>query len=282
MIEELKEHRSLVIALVVVLAIAAGGILLLQKSKGTETNGGQSTKKGADEKSANEVVRGKLSISPEDGRQIYEIGETVSLTLRGDSDDKDAAGFDAALKVNQNIISFNQAVSKLTSFETFSNVNDERVYVGGIRKLNNNAASIFNNAELATLTFVAKAEGHSAVDFIFKPDETTESNIVLTSSKDGLGDVQGTHIYVGKKTPLTTTLALVVPNTNFKLTLKSVTTESATVEISLGTQSEPKTFVWGAGTVSTNIEKFLGYVFQVQKGPANEVMVYYAPEKSLN
>ncbi len=283
MIEELKEHKSLVIALIVVLSLTAAVILFVQSrpsEKGAVKNG---TEKAKEEDANNEVVKGSLSVTPSNGRQIYESGETVLLSVRGDSDGKDAVGFDAALKVDQSILVFSQAQSKLENFETFNNVNEERVYVGGIRKLSSKAASIFDNAELATLTFKARTEGHSNVDFIFKPGETTESNIVLTTSKDGLGDVKGTDIYIGKKITVSTASSIVLPATNFKIALKDVTTESANLDISLGENSEPKTFTWGPeGTVSKNVETSGGYVFQVEKGSGNSVIVYYAVQKTLN
>jgi ferredoxin-fold anticodon binding domain-containing protein len=123
--------------------------------------------------------------------------------------------------------------------------NAERVYIGGIRKLDSKNATVLDNTDLAEVTFKARSEGHSNVDFLFKPDDTTESNIVLTSSKDGLGDVKGTDIYVGKKVALTTDSAVVVPNVNFRLTLKNITTESAQIDIALGNQTDTKKFTWG-------------------------------------
>jgi len=285
MIEELKEHKSLVIALVVVLSLTAVVIMFVQ-SRTSETGiGKDSARKTQDkeEETSGMVARGTLSIVPVNDRHIYELGETVSLSIRGDSDGKDAVGFDAALKVDQSILVFSQAESKLENFETFNNVSKERVYVGGIRKLSSKAASIFDDAELATLTFKASSEGHSNVDFIFKPADTTESNIVLTTSKDGLGDVKGTDIYVGKKVTVTTESSVVLSATNFKVVLKDVTTESANLDISIGENSVPKKFTWGPGaTVSKNIETASGYVFQVEKGIGNSVVVYYAVEKTLN
>jgi len=284
MIEELKEHKSLVIALVVVLSLTAAVILFVQ-GRTSETGTGGATGKTQDKESAAKVsvANGTLTVVPLNGRQIYESDETVSLALRGDSNGQDAVGFDAALKVDQNILVFSQAESKLENFDTFNNVNEERVYIGGIRKLSSKAASIFDNAELATLTFKARAGGHSNVDFIFKPNDTTESNIVLTTSKDGLGDVKGTDIYVGEKITVTTASSVVLPSTNFKIALKDVTTESANLDISLGDASEPKKFTWGpGGTVSKNVETSAGYVFQVEKGSGNSVNVYYAVQKTLN
>lgn len=282
MIEELKEHKSLVIALVVVLVLAAAAILYVQNRTAAPLmhDVKKDNDKVTDEKG--EVVKGTLSVEPVSGRQIYEQGESIVLVLKGDSDGKDAVGFDAALEVNQNILLFSQAESKLPSFETFDNVNAERVYIGGIRRLDSKNASIFDNADLAELTFKARAEGHSNVDFIFKPGDTTESNIVLTTSKDGLGDVKGTDIYIGKKISVTTGGAVNIPNTNISLTLKDVTTESATIDIGVGGQSEPKKFMWDAAQVSKNVEEFSNYVFQVEKGKGDAVVVYYAVGKSLN
>lgn len=283
MIEELKEHKSLVIALIVVLLIAAGGILYMQGNSamipGSKDTTQDIAKPGMTDK---EIVRGMLSIAPISGRHIYEKGESVVLLLIGNSDGKDAVGFDAALKINQDILTFSQSTSKLPSFETFDNVNDERIYVGGIRRLDSKSASIFDNAELAELTFTAQAEGHSNVDFLFKPDDTTESNIVLTTSKDGLGDVKGTDIYVGKKVEVTTSSPVVVPNTNITLTLKDTTVESANMDVSVGGRVEPKKFMWSTGSMSKNIEDAAGYVFQAEKVPGNKVVVYYAAGKSLN
>ncbi len=283
MIEELKEHKSLVIALVVVLLLAAGGIHFIQGNK-SGTTGAKNTvnDKSDDSVEGNDVVRGTLSIAPASERYIYEKGESVVLLLIGNSDGKDAVGFDAALKINQNVLGFSQSISKLPSFETFDNVNAERVYIGGIRRLDSKNASIFDNAELAELTFSAQAEGHSNVDFIFKPGDTTESNIVLTTSKDGLGDVKGVDIYVGKKVVVTTREAVAVPNTNIKFTLKDVTVESANLDISVAGRVEPKKFTWGTGLVSKNIEDSSSYVFQVEKGTGDSVTVYYAAGKSLN
>jgi ferredoxin-fold anticodon binding domain-containing protein len=274
MIEELKEHKSLLIALIVVLLLAAGGIMFLQGTrKGTSI---QTGKKNSVTPSSNEVVKGRLSIEPMTGRQIYEVGESITLLLRGNSDGKDAVGFDAAVKVNQDVMTFSQVKSLLTTFETFSNVNAERVYIGGIRKLDSKNATVLDNTDLAEVTFKARSEGHSNVDFLFKPDDTTESNIVLTSSKDGLGDVKGTDIYVGKKVALTTDSAVVVPSVNFRLTLKNITTESAQIDIALGNQTDTKKFTWGVGgTVSKNIETFSGFMFQVEKTSPNGVTVYY-------
>ncbi|KXK11180.1 MAG: hypothetical protein UZ22_OP11002000384 [Microgenomates bacterium OLB23] len=280
MIEELKEHKSLVIALVTVLLIAAAGIMFIAQNRGSAMNGSNTADKEGIKEPANSkiVAKGRLSAQPATGRFIYEVEEQVVVAIKGDSDGRDAVGFDAALKINQKVLDFSQAVSKLPSFEVFSNVNEERLYIGGIRKLDSKSASIFNNAELAHITFRAVAQGSSAVDFMFKPDETTESNIVLTSSQDGLGDVQGTTLYVGDKIDLSTATALIVPNTNVKLVLTSITPESAVIEMTLGTSKQPKTFTWGTGTVSENIEKFSGFVFQVQKGTANSVVVYYASD----
>jgi len=283
MIEELKEHKSLLIALLVALLIAAVGITMLQK-KSVDKNADGTPKKVEknNDGSKNIVAKGMLSIEPTSGRFIYEVGETVGMLVRGSSDGQDAVGFDAAVRVNQSLLVFSKAESKLANFDTFHNANPDRVYVGGIRKLDSKTASIFDSAELTELTFKARKEGHARLDFIFKPGETTDSNIVLTSSKDGLGEVKGADIYVGKKVNLTTTSALILPSTNIKVTLKALTTESAQLDIALGEKSEPKKFTWGSGTLSKNVETSSGFAFQVEKGNANAVVVYYALEKTLN
>lgn len=285
MIHELEEHKTLLIALIAGLVFAAVGIAVVQLGKTPAYN--YNTAPSANTQQPNgaptpnlEIAHGRLSLEPAAGRHIYALDELVALVIKGSSDGQEAVGFDAALKVNQNMLAFSQVTSKLPGFETFNNVNDQRVYIGGIKKLDTKSNFTFNSTPLAEVMFKPLSQGHVAVDFIFKPQDTTESNIVLSSSKDGLGDVQGTDIYIGGKSQLTTASTVVLPGTQIKVRLKNVTSASATVDFGLGSAIATRMFTWAVDApASKNLEPIYGYIFQVEKGQGDTITIYYAVEK---
>ncbi len=278
MIQELGEHKNLLIALIVALIFGAIGIFVLSGAHLSSLyTAAPSQKDAAEPQSDQDAARGRLSLTSANKRYIFEQKELVALNVIGNSDGKDAVGFDAALTLDQSILTFSQAESAIDSFETFANANKDRVYVGGIKKLTTKNSLIFEDTVLTTISFKPAKQGHTRVDFLFKPQDTTESNIVLTTSKDGLGDVQGADIYVGTKVSTTPDESVILPGTNIKVQVADITTESATIDLHLGSQADTKKFTWGAGsTISSNIEKVFEYVFQVEKGQGDSVVIYYA------
>src|SRR3989344_2193408 len=152
MTQELEEHKSLLIALIAGLVVAALGIVVVQGRTqrppvAPATNIPQNSA-GAKDK---ESPMGKLSLISASGRQIFEPKETITLVIAGDSAGQPAVGFDAALQIDRTILAFSQVSPKIPSFETFDNVNDTRVYVGGIKKVAPQDAVIFNDTPLAEI-----------------------------------------------------------------------------------------------------------------------------------
>ncbi len=132
-----------------------------------------------------------LSLQSEQER--IKSGESFKVNLNLETFGRKAAAFDAVIFFNPEEVNVeNLETSDLFSEyprQTFDN-EQGKVVLSGTSSLTEEATGV-SEGKLATITFTALKSGQAKIELIFKPNDTTDSNVIAEgSTEDILGEVR--------------------------------------------------------------------------------------------
>lgn len=157
-----------------------------------------------------------------DQTTVGKKGDIVTVLVLADSKGERISGYDVVLRYDQKVLDFVEARSLLTDFQVISTTKNGTVTATGVKKLETDQPSVFDQTVLLEADFTAKELGSGTVSFDFVPGETNESNLINEQSQDVLADTQGTVIKIGQALSLVKDMTVKVTDEGLSLTLNEV------------------------------------------------------------
>ncbi|OGK15881.1 hypothetical protein A2690_04470 [Candidatus Roizmanbacteria bacterium RIFCSPHIGHO2_01_FULL_39_12b] len=229
---------------------------------------------------------GTLTLRKQNDRQIVAEKEKFDLVLSGKSEKILVGGYDAVVKFDPNIVSFETNKSLNNRFDVVATRRDGEVIVTGTIKDDGKAIAI-DATPLTILTFSALKEGNANI-FVEKDlqNKQRDSNIINPKGVDILDSVENPTVFVGKK--ITATSKDVKVN-DTAIVINSVELPSAgcsdcvtivNAQITKGAETERLKFTTGgiAGKPQTPTEAF-GVLYEIGNVTNTGVEVYFAPKQ---
>lgn len=176
-----KGNYRMIIITVVVLFIGISGFLVLTNAnikqqligRFTPNVGGGGAARDnnsvpvptGDEKSIDKNLPWIDIVSAEPG-QTYSTADTVTLYVDASSGTADITGFDVLINMDKEYFELVDVTSELPNFQIFKFNNENHVSVTGIKDIEDQGQSIFENARLLKLTLKPKKSGTSTVSIV--------------------------------------------------------------------------------------------------------------------
>lgn len=147
---------------------------------------------------------GRLELIAADGKSVYTHGEDVVIMVYADSAKYPVIGYDMVFDRGATDMKLESAESLVEGFTIFSNTENDFVSITGLQDDLGDKEFIFQNEPVARLVFKPQTTGAQELKFRFAVGETSDSNLVSTSTADVLGKAKGITVYVGSDLKLQT------------------------------------------------------------------------------
>ncbi|MDH7476326.1 MAG: cohesin domain-containing protein [Microgenomates group bacterium] len=144
--------------------------------------------------------KGVLSLKSKTGKTNFSVGQTITLVVNAYSDNKPITGYDAVIKTDDNLLKYLGQKSLNPNFQLFTSVKPNQIYLTGVKKLNTNEEIVFDNTDIAELTFKVLKSGTINLGLDFVPGSKKDSNLIDNQSADQLGKVEGITLNLASQT----------------------------------------------------------------------------------
>lgn len=178
------EHKTLLIILIcVMVAFVLLGIMLVS----------QKTKKDKDKSMAVSSIskpnrpsiiptptlipyakKGLMKLYTENNILRFPVGQDVKIGVLASSEKSDIVGFDMVLSYDQSLLEFSLTTSSLSSFKAYSYPRTDYVSITMIKSLQETNATIFDNTDIAQLSFKAMKKGTTTIELTAKGNDSTK------------------------------------------------------------------------------------------------------------
>jgi len=118
--------------------------------------------------------KGQMKLFTENNVLRFPVGQEVKIGVLASSEKSDIVGFDMVLSYDQSIFEFGKAVSSLPSFKAYSYPRTDYVSITMIKLLQETNATVFENTDIAQLTFKALKKGSTTIELTAKGNDSTK------------------------------------------------------------------------------------------------------------
>lgn len=108
----------------------------------------------------------EMELSTEDGRTDYNVGETISILVKGDSSGNDTSGYDVLMNYNQDMTELVEVQSHRSDFQVFSYKHPTYISITGVKTLEAQGQNILHEDPLISVRFKALKSGPLNVQLI--------------------------------------------------------------------------------------------------------------------
>lgn len=230
--------------------------------------------------------RGFLTLKTKDSKTSYERKDAITLTVFADSVGENISGFDLVLNYPAGIVSYSEKKNlEAGDFDLFGGAKNGKLVLTGVKKLNAQKPSVFQETPLVELMFKPVSTGKAVFTFEAVPDSKKDSNLITDTNEDVLGQTASVEIFIGESVQLLLLQPLRLNGTDMTVTLKEISIPEsscrdcmtlARLEIKQGTQTKNLEYKSGGlvGYMMQPQEAF-GYRFSVEELKADGVKIIY-------
>jgi len=141
--------------------------------------------------------KGTLTLSVKEPKTFFSVGDTVTLIVTADSDEKPITGYDVVIPFDSMVASYNDSTSLKTEYRIFGNAKDGKAYITGIKQLSVQEPIVFANTQIVEIVFTLLKQGTItfAPEF-FAAGDKTDSNLITDTTAEALNGTKGVSVVV--------------------------------------------------------------------------------------
>lgn len=195
-----------IILILLALIVIFGAVLFFLNNRSPQQNLSDTTPAAAVNNSevANQMQRnqakadlkGKMSLKANSGVIVPE-GEEFVVTVSADSMGDQVTAYDAVIVYDRESFAYISSNNLLDKFEINAVDKEAGLMLTGYKSLAEEEPVVFDNTNLAEVTFMAKKAGTSPLKLMFARGKTADSNLVNEKTQDILGSVEDITIQIG-------------------------------------------------------------------------------------
>ena len=122
-----------------------------------------------------------MKLKSKTGENITNTGGNIVLVLSCDSKGTDVVAYDALIGYDKTLFEMVSTQSLVSDFKIYDNQRDERVALTGVKSLSSTEDIIFDNKDIAAITFTALKKGSGVFKIIDKLDNEGSQIVDKTS-----------------------------------------------------------------------------------------------------
>jgi len=267
---------------VAVLAALAIGFFLFWKQQGKKP---ASNPKSTEKTQVNR--NGELYLETELGSTILMPNNQFKVILYGSTGGQEIGGYDAVLNFDNDSLHFVSGESLLPALQFFSQARDDgSLSLTGVKELQSEQNVILDKTPLAELVFDVVLPGSGGIDLLFHAGDTDDSNLIILTTEDILGEVGNLELLFGNEVKITSGEVYSIPGGNIQVTVEPVATlppvcndcqTKVIINVNNGTESKDLEFILGGIAGFTgDAKRAHGYAFEVGAIERNSVTLRIA------
>lgn len=118
--------------------------------------------------------KGEMRLYTENNILRFPVGQDITIAVSASSEKSDIVGFDMVLAYDQSLLEFSSAASSLPSFKAYAYPRTDYVSITMIKSLQETTATIFENTDIAEISFKALKKGTTKVELTAKGNDSTK------------------------------------------------------------------------------------------------------------
>ena len=209
------------------------------------------------------------------------------VILYGSTGGQEIGGYDAVLNFDNDSLHFVSGESLLPALQFFSQARDDgSLSLTGVKELQSEQNVILDKTPLAELVFDVVLPGSGGIDLLFHAGDTDDSNLIILTTEDILGEVGNLELLFGNEVKITSGEVYSIPGGNIQVTVEPVATlppvcndcqTKVIINVNNGTESKDLEFILGGIAGFTgDAKRAHGYAFEVGAIERNSVTLRIA------
>lgn len=131
--------------------------------------------------------KGTFTLSSKEQKTSYSVGETITIVVTADSNNKPITGYDVVLPYEESVLTYKGNSSLDARYQVFGNVKNGNVYITGVKKLSINEPVVFIATPLVEIHFLTEKAGSVTFAPSIVPQSKSDSNLIDDQNKEVLG-----------------------------------------------------------------------------------------------
>ncbi len=134
-----------------------------------------------------ETVKPKLyeatsKLRSKNGVNTVNVGSNIVLVLSCDSKGSDVVAYDVLIKYDKTLFKIVSTQSLISDFKIYNNERENRIALTGVKSLSSKDDIVFDNKDIAAITFTALTKGSGVFNIIDKLDNEGSQIVDKTST----------------------------------------------------------------------------------------------------
>ena len=122
-----------------------------------------------------------MKLRSKTGQNIANVGGNIVLVLSCDSKGADVVAYDALIRYDKTLFKMVNTQSLISDFKIYDNERENRLALTGVKSLSSKEDIVFDNKDIAAITFTALKKGSGTFNLIDKYDNEGSQIVDKTS-----------------------------------------------------------------------------------------------------